>query len=106
MSTHPPEDEWGKEAPNIMTEERLALVRRILEESPVIVEHRFYRGSRAPDRMVFDSFESFKEYLRQHGQPGDSFWVWRFDSLCRDDNPLTHGKCPDEQGLVPKQGPY
>lgn len=106
MSIYPPEDKWGTEAPNILTEERLALIRQTLEESPVIVEHRFYRRSSAPDRIVFDDFDRFEEYMRKHMLPGDSIWIWRYDSLCRDDNPLTHGKYPDEKGLVPKGGGY
>ena len=32
--------------------------------------------------------------------------VGRYDGLCQDDNVLTHGKCPDTDGLVPKRGAY
>jgi len=36
----------------------------------------------------------------------DAIYVWRYDALCRHDNALTHGKCPDADGLIPKRGAY
>jgi hypothetical protein len=99
-------DEWGTEAPSIMSEERLAAIRKVLEQSPIIVEHWHYRGACAPDRLVFDGWESFDEHLHTHTRPGDAIHVWRYDELCRDDNSLAHGKCPDADGLVPKKGAY
>jgi hypothetical protein len=106
MTTHAPQDEWGTEAPNIMSAERLAAIRQTLEESPIVVEHWFFYGCSAPDRLIFDEYEAFNEYLRTKAKPGDSIWVWRFDQNCRENNCLTHGKCPDEQGLVPRKGAY
>jgi hypothetical protein len=38
--------------------------------------------------------------------PNIHVWVWRFDSLCRNDNALTHGKVPDTDGRVPAGGAY
>jgi hypothetical protein len=106
MSTHNDKDEWGTETPSIMLPDRLATVRNVLEESPVIVEHWFFYGGRAPDRLIFDDFEILEEYLRTKTRPGDAIHVWRYDMLCRDDNELTHGKCPDANGLTPKRGAY
>jgi len=99
-------DEWGTEAPIITSPECLAAIREVMEQSPIIVEHWFYRGGRAPDRLVFDDYETFEEYLRTRTRPGDAIHVWRYDGLCQDDNVLTHGKCPDTDGLVPKRGAY
>jgi len=87
-------------------DERLDRLRRVLEESPVIVEHRFYFGSSAPHRFIVDDFDDLRTYLREKTRPGDSFWFWRYDEHCRDDNPITQGKVPDERGLVPKGGAY
>ena len=98
-------DEWGP-GPSILAAETLAALRSALEETPLIVEHRFYRGSRAPDRLVFDDYERLEAYLREQTRPGDSFWVWRYDLLCRDDNSLARGKVPDADGFVPARGPY
>ncbi len=92
--------------PSMADGERLGLLGRVLEESPVIVEHRFYFGSRAPHRFVVDAFEDLRAYLQDQTRPGDSLWFWRFDELCRDDNPMTRGKVPDERGLVPERGAY
>src|SRR5262245_37590742 len=99
-------DEWNAKTPSIMSPERLAVIREVLEESPIIVEHWFYRGGCAPDRLVFDDYERFEEHLRTRTRPGDAVHVWRYDALCRDDNTLTHGKFPDTDGLVPKRGAY
>jgi hypothetical protein len=98
-------DGWGA-GPSILSADTLAALRSAMEETPLIVEHRFYRGSRAPDRLVFDGADELEAYLRERTRPGDSFWVWRWDLLCRDDNPLAHGKVPDMDGAVPQQGAY
>lgn len=89
-----------------MAPDRQAMIREALEQTAVIVEHWFYRGSRSPDRLVFDDFEELEEYLRTQARPGDAIHVWRYDELCRDDNSLTHGKYPDTDGKVPRRGAY
>jgi hypothetical protein len=99
-------DEWGTQTPSILSPERLEVIRGVLEQSPVIVEHWFYYGSCSPDRLVFDDYDQLDEYLRTKTRPGDAIHVWRFDELCRDDNELTYGKCPDANGLTPKRGAY
>ncbi|MBA4149837.1 MAG: hypothetical protein H0X66_17115 [Verrucomicrobia bacterium] len=106
MSNRYEGDRWGFDAPSISSPERLAAIKQALEQSPIIVEHRFYRGSCAPDRLVFEDYEVFTEYLHAKVRPGDSLWFWRFDQLCRDDNCLTHGKFPDTDGMVPSGGAY
>ncbi|MBI3464439.1 MAG: hypothetical protein HY000_15495 [Planctomycetes bacterium] len=90
----------------MLSPERLHLIREVLEQSPVILEHWFYRAGRAPDRLVFDDYEALEACLRTRTCPGDAIHVWRYEALCRDDNSLTHGKCPDTDGLVPKRGAY
>lgn len=97
---------WTSEGPNILAPEQLEVLERVLEESFVIVEHRFFNGSRAPRAMVFDSFEALASYLRENSGPGDSIWCWRYDQLCRDDNALTHGKVPGADGRSPRGGAY
>jgi hypothetical protein len=106
MSIRNEKDEWGTEAPNIMSSERLSAIREVLEQSPIIIEHWLFYGSHAPDRLVFDDYDAFVEHLRTQTRPGDAIHVWRYDALCRDDNALTHGKCPDTDGLTPKSGAY
>ena len=98
-------DRWGP-GPNILATDTLAALRAALEETPLIIEHWFYRGGRAPDRHIFDDADALEEYLRGRARPGDDVWVWRFDSLCRNDNALTHGKIPDVDGTVPAGGAY
>jgi hypothetical protein len=97
-------DDWGA-GPNILDAQTLTALRSALEETPLIVEHRFYRGSRSPERRVFDDFELLDEYVRA-APPGDSFWVWRYDSLCRDENAFVHAKRPHVDGTVPGGGAY
>ena len=98
-------DEWGA-GPSILAEETLARLREALEDSPVILEHWFYRGSSAPARLIFEDFDALREYLGRGWNPGDAFHAWRYDQACRDDNQLAHGKLPDERGRVPKRGAY
>jgi hypothetical protein len=106
MSTHDKSDGWGTDAPSVLAPERLAAIKQAFHGSSIIVEHRFYRGSRAPDSFVFDDFEELEEYLRTKASAGDSLWFWRYSDLCRDDNSVTHGKYPDPDGLVPSGGAY
>jgi hypothetical protein len=96
-------DGWG-EGPNVLSDTMLETIERALDETPLIVEHRFYRGSRAPDRRIFDGFEDLKAYLVASTAPGDSIWLWRYDRMCRGDNALATGKIPDERGRVPRGG--
>jgi hypothetical protein len=98
-------DGWGP-GPSILAPETLAQLRAALEETPLIIEHRFYRGSRAPDRLIFDDAEECERYLRTCTHPGDAIWIWRYDALCRSDNALANAKVPDTDGAVPARGPY
>ena len=98
---------WSTDGRNILSADRMAAIRKVLEDKgPVIVEHRFYYGSRAPDRLVFEDYDDLVAYLKTKAGPGDSFWVWDYDDVCRDDNPLADGKYPDAEGRVPKRGAY
>ncbi len=100
-------DGWSADGRKITSADNLNSIRGCLEnEGPIIVEHWFYRGSSAPDRIVFDNFESFEKYLNTRAFAGDVIHVWSFASVCRDDNELAHGKCPDDEGMVPKDGAY
>lgn len=100
-------EKWVSDGDRITDEHVLARLRRVLdEESPLIVEHRFYRGSRAPCRFVVDDFQQLEKYLREDARPGDAFYMWRFEECCREDNVAETGKLPDKSGRVPVGGPY
>src|SRR5262245_56737589 len=92
-------DEWENEAPNIDSSERRSVIKDAIDAGPVIVEHWFYRGSSAPDRMVFDDPEELDEYLRTKTYAGDFLRFWKFHIACDSDNCLIDGKCPNENGL-------
>lgn len=98
---------WSTQGRNILSADRLAAIRKVLDDKgPVIVEHWFYHGSRAPHRIVFDDYEKFVEYLNTNARPGDAFHIWDFANVCRDNNTLATGKYPDAQGRVPAKGAY
>ncbi len=99
-------DDWSKAGANILSPDLLAKIRAALEQEPLILEHWHYYGSRAPDRMIFEDYEDFLTYLKSHARPGDSFHIWGYAALCRDDNELVWGKYPDEKGRTPRRGAY
>src|SRR5579863_5248817 len=69
----------------INTPENIQMVRNILENvGPIIVEHWFYRGSSAPDRVVFDDFEDFEQYVNAKTSAGDAIDIWSFGLCVRD----------------------
>jgi len=107
MSIRVEANEWVSDGRKILSAENVAAVRATLEgEGPVIVEHWFYRGSRSPERLVFDDIDAFIEYVQGSARAGDAFHVWSFASVCRDENVLVSGKYPDADGHVPRGGAY
>jgi hypothetical protein len=107
MSFLADEDEWVSKGRKILSAENLERIRRTLEdEGPIIVEHWFYRGSRSPDRLIFDDLDDFIGYVQSHARSGDAFRVWSFASACKDENVIASGKHPDEDGRVPRKGAY
>lgn len=99
-------DAWTTEGRKLTTAENLETIRQMLEAAPIIVEHWFYRGSSSPDRFVFDDYENFIEYLSSKAWAGDSIYSWNFSEVCQDENTIAQGKCPAEDGCVPKRGAY
>ena len=100
-------DEWTCDGEKISAPEKLAAIKRVLEESgAVVVRHSFLRGGCAPQTEVFDDYEEFIEYLTEHAKAGDNISVWSPWPVMRDTPPLAYGKCPAEDGAVPKRGPY
>jgi hypothetical protein len=101
------DDGWTADGRKITAPEVLDTIRRCLdEEGPIIMEHWFYRGSCTPDRIVFQDFDVFAAYLETQASAGDALQVWSFAAVCKDENELASGKCPDENGLVPTRGAY
>jgi hypothetical protein len=82
------------------------LGKTIEDDSDLVVEHRFYRGSRSPYRFVCSRISELEVYLRDNARPGDSFVFWRFDDCCRDENIDAQAKFPDADGRVPLGGSY
>lgn len=99
-------DEWTPDGRKITSPEHLEILQRTLDESPIVVEHWFYRGGSAPHRFVCDDYDDFIEYLQQKASAGDAIHVWNFSMVCRDDNAIASGKCPAEDGCVPRRGAY
>jgi len=100
-------DDWRLDGEKISAPEKLAAIKKVLEESgPILVRHSFLRGGCAPHQVVFDDFEEFVAYLTEHARAGDSIGVWDLWPLMRDTEPLAHGKCPAGDGAVPKGGAY
>lgn len=100
-------DDWQMDGAKITEPEALDRIRQCLNvRGPVILEHWFYRGSCSPDRMIFEDFEELTQYLETAAFAGDAIHIWDFAACCKDGAELAHGKCPDENGLVPRKGAY
>jgi hypothetical protein len=100
-------DDWNPDGSKITAPEKLEAIKETLErKGPVIVEHWHYRGSSGPDRLVFDDYEELLEWLNEKTSAGDAIDVWSWTDVCKLEQRLTEGKCPDEHGLVPRHGAY
>ena len=101
------DDEWVSDSYTISSIENLQKIEHILENvGSVIVEHWHFYGSRSPTKMVFDDMDDFEEYLNENAIAGDAIHTWSMHELCTNENELVSGKCPDQNGLIPKGGAY
>jgi hypothetical protein len=101
------QDEWIKDGPVLTAPQVLEQLRRTIDsESALVVEHRFYRGARAPHRFVCDDYEDLAAYLATQTSAGDAFLLWRFEDCCTDKSAMASGKIPDVEGRVPRGGAY
>ena len=99
--------EWVSDGAKITSSDNLSAVKNVLENvGSIILEHWHFYGSRAPDRMVFDDYEDFIEYLNENAVAGDAIHIWSMHELCNEDNELVHGKCPNEENMIPVGGSY
>lgn len=100
-------DGWSTDGPNILAPENLSLLRTVLDDvAPVVVEQWHYRGSQAPDRFVFDSYEKLERYVRESAVPGDLFYMWNFTECCPRESAMVTAKMPDAEGRVPRRRAY
>jgi len=100
-------DEWTCDGERITAPEKLAAIKKVLEkDGPILVQHKFLRGARAPHEAVFDDYEEFLSYLSEHARAGDKISVWSLWPFMRDTPALAHGKCPAEDGTILKRGAY
>jgi hypothetical protein len=99
-------DDWSNTGTNILAPELLTRIRSVLEQQPIILEHRLYRASSAPLRLIFDAYEDFLAHLKSRANPGDHLLIWGYSDLCRNGNQLVDGKYPDDKGRTPRGGAY
>lgn len=99
-------DHWIVGYRNFYSSENLDRVKETCEKGALIVEHWYLFGGSAPNRIIFDGYDRFVEYLHEHTKPGDILYCWDFDALCQHDNTTGEGKVPDELGRGFKGGAY
>jgi hypothetical protein len=101
------DDGWEANRQRLLSSAKLAEIGKVLrDEGPIVLEHWFYRGARAPSRLIFDEYDAFEAYLEANARPGDAFYAWSYVAVCRGDNRLADWKSPDEFGRTPARGPY
>jgi hypothetical protein len=64
MSEH-----WSTEGRQVTAETLESLEGMIDDETDLVIDHRFYRGARAPFRFVAQSYEALRTYLREQSKP-------------------------------------
>lgn len=100
-------DNWTKKASKIVDLSKLKAIEHVLEtKGCIIVEHWIYRGSSAPNRLIFDDFDDFYQYLKTKTNAGDQIDAWSMHDLCLSGNRIAEGKVPDLDGCVPEGGVY
>jgi hypothetical protein len=72
----------------------MARLRLHLDEDALVIEHRFFPGEKTRHRFICADYAELELYLREHGRPGDSFYMWSFLANCRSDNMVEKGKVP------------
>lgn len=92
---------WGGD---VFSPPNLSLLGERLEHGPLIVEHRFCRGTNPPDRLIFNDIDELKSYVETRSGPGDAFLIWDFETVCRKENHLICGRKPAEGGRTPEGG--
>ncbi len=99
--------QWSTDGEKITAPATLEVIKKAIETTgPILVEHWFFYGSRSPHRVVVDDFDQFIDYLKKEAHAGDAIYVWDLHPLLREENELAHGKCPAEDGAVPRKGAY
>ena len=100
-------DDWNPDGSKITSPEKLQAIKDTLEDNgPVIVEHWHYRGGCSPDRFIFEDYDEFLTWLQERTFAGDAVDVWSWETVCKWEQRLAEGKCPDDQGHVPRGGAY
>src|SRR5262249_37884464 len=100
---HVASDNWTLEGRRVTDPAIVDALASIMEgESDLIVEHRFYRGSRAPFRFVCSSADDLRAYLSDKVRCGDALVFWKFEACCSDE----YAKVPDAEGRTPVGGAY
>ena len=102
------DDDWTPDGPKFTDSKTLAKVAELLEAGRfLIAEHWHYRGSRAPDRIDVEYLDDFVEYPEKNAIAGDVVDIFDLsDGWVSRGKSVVSGKCPDEQGEVPRTGAY
>jgi len=101
-------DDWSKVGEFFPTKEKLEkLEQLVIKGNFIVAEHWHYRGARCPDRMVIEDTDDFVEYLESKAIAGDIISIYDLtDESWNQKTVLMEGKCPDENGEIPKKGAY
>jgi len=98
---------WSITGSKITSPENLEAIRDAIENrGSIIVEHWLFCGASAPNRVVFDEFDEFVEYIQTKTSGGDCLDIWLMHEHCKPENRFLEGMVPDEDGCIPEKGAY
>jgi hypothetical protein len=100
-------EQWTADGPNILAADNLQRIRAILDdEGPILVERAVYKGGGGREWRLFEELDAFRRYLEQETFAGDRIAIWSANQVLTDATIRVFGKCPDDNGQVPRGGAY
>ena len=99
--------DWSTDGKKVTDQDFESVIEQLFDSgNSIVLEHRYFYGSSAPDWTILHDYEDTVEYLNSSAKAGDHILIYSFDEMLNSVKCLTSGKCPNELGEVPNGGAY